>query len=132
MKSEKFQAVFLHPYSHNYEAPRLYISVDATRGMFDLFQTAHTEFRILLKKKKERKSEKKTKTEQNYENLGTCRYTIVYIGISFQNCHSSSKIHSASVSNLSMYHQYAFYFFLHRLFIKNGQQTILFKNPSSD
>lgn len=60
MKSEKFQAVFLHLYSPNNEATRLYISVDATRGVFDLFQTAHTESGILLRKKKRGKV-KKTK-----------------------------------------------------------------------
>lgn len=128
MKSEKFQAIFLHLHSHNYEATRLYISVDATKGIFDLFQTAHTEFRI-----KEKKTEEKWKKQRLNRMMKTKELAgipLFKLDFFFQNYHSSLKIPSACVSNLCMYQQYAFYFFLHGLFIKNDQQAILFKKKS--
>lgn len=59
------------------------------------------------------------------EFVGTVLFTLEFFF--FQIYHSSLKIPSASVSNLCTYQWYAFYFFLHGLFIKKGQQIILLK-----
>lgn len=102
-KSEKFQAVFLRLYSRNYEAPELCISGDAKRGTFDLFQTAHTGFRILLRKKKREGKWKKRRLNRMMKTTELAGILLFTLGFFFLNDHSSFKNPSASVRNLCMY-----------------------------
>lgn len=71
--------------------------------MFDLFQTAHTGFRILLRKKKREGKWKKRRLNRMMKTTELAGILLFTLGFFFLNDRSSFKNPSASVRNLCMY-----------------------------